>query len=441
MLYLLFFCGVSLFLGGKKNNLVWNLIYFSFFGFYFLGKLIGTGGGGFNQFYPLFMDNIGIYFILISIWVVLFSMLSGLSHVKFYMESYVGLYVIMFMLLILFFSVESFFFFFFLFESSLVPIFLVVGLWGAQMERIMANYYFMLYTLVGGFPFLAIVMMNFLMYEDSYYLWEFNSGMPCFMGGVLFCLMVAFVCKLPLYGFHLWLPKAHVEAPVGGSMVLAGLLLKMGGYGAIRVVLLSKIYASFFFFFLLGLSVVGGLFATLVCMRQSDVKSFIAYSSVSHMSVGLGGLLTGGLYGLKGSYLIFLGHGLISPLMFFVGNSVYERVGSRIFGGFSGMGLSYKGMAVFFFLVLLGNMGMPPFINFFGELSVYFSLIGYSFFLFIVLMLVMVLMGVVMLKVFSKLFRSQSVSNMRGEWDSREAFVLLGGMLMVIYMSVFLFLI
>nr|YP_010845467.1 NADH dehydrogenase subunit 4 [Pyura mirabilis]UPP55925.1 NADH dehydrogenase subunit 4 [Pyura mirabilis] len=439
-MYILFYCMISWLVLNKKSVKLWVYFYGFIVGFLFLFKGFSTKiGANSSQFHPFFVDGLNYFFVLISIWVILLSMLSGLSHVMFKYYLYDFLFLVMLVILTFFFFLNNFFLFFIVFEASMIPIFLVIGIWGAQPHRIVANYYFIMYTMIGGLPLLVGVLINVRMSGDTYSIWGFNHLGMEIKSLLLMMLFLAFICKLPLYGFHLWLPKAHVEAPVGGSMVLAGLLLKMGGYGLLRLVLMFKMKLVVSLMFLVGIGLWGGLASVLICLRQVDLKSFIAYSSVSHMSLSLVGFLSGVLFGFKGGYIMFLAHGLVSPGMFFIGNTVYERVGTRVMSGLGGMLMDSKFLAFWFFLFLIMNLGMPPFANFFGELSIYFAVLNLSFFCFPFMFLTMVMTGVVMLKFFGKIFRSQGLVLVNGMLTSRESFVMLMSLWFVLMMSFCLF--
>lgn len=192
-----------------------------------------------------------------------------------------------------------------------------------------------------------------------------------------------FLVKLPVYGVHLWLPKAHVEAPVSGSMVLAGVLLKIGAYGMVRFRVGVSFYLSFYKGIFVSLGVLGGLYRAFLCFRQVDLKSFIAYSSVCHIGFGLGGLYSGSFLGFSGGVFIIIGHGFCSSCLFYFLYVLYERFYSR-------RALVLKGVSFFFplaravlFIFSVLNMGVPPSFSFFSEVLIFSGVIGFGVFNFV----------------------------------------------------------
>lgn len=224
------------------------------------------------------------------------------------------------------FSSLNFFVFYLFFEIRLIPtLFLILG-WGYQPERIQAGVYLLFYTILASLPIIVslfFVYVNFL--TLSLTLFVFN------LSGFFFIILIiiVFLVKVPMFLVHLWLPKAHVEAPVAGSMILAGVILKLGGYGILRLIYLFKSSIFSFGYLFVVLSLLGGVIVSLICLRQRDIKSLIAYSSVAHIGLILGGSFTQTYYGLIGSLVIMVSHGLCSSGLFCLANISYERCLSR----------------------------------------------------------------------------------------------------------------
>ena len=194
-----------------------------------------------------------------------------------------------------------------------------------------------------------------------------------------FFLVLAFLVKFPMYRVHLWLPKAHVEAPVAGSMILAGVLLKLGGYGMYRVLPHILIFINYISEFLISLSILGGVYVSLLCLRQFDMKSLVAYSSVLHIGICIIGLFSLNIYGLVGAYVIIIGHGFCSSGLFFLVNVLYSRSNSRSIVINKGVLNIIPRIRFWWFIILFFNISAPPSINLLGEIYVINSLISWGF--------------------------------------------------------------
>nr|UJG45509.1 NADH dehydrogenase subunit 4 [Nemopoda nitidula] len=331
-----------------------------------------------NISYLLGNDVISFGLILLSLWICSLMLLASESVNKY--NNYSKFFVLNILLLLLFlmltFMSMNLFMFYLFFESSLIPTLILILGWGYQPERLQAGSYLLFYTLFVSLPMLVGI---FYLFRESnslnFYLisnYMFNSEL------LYLSLVLAFLVKMPMFLVHLWLPKAHVEAPVSGSMILAGIMLKLGGYGLLRVMSFLQLVALKINFIFISVSLVGGVLISLVCLRQTDLKALIAYSSVAHMGIVLAGLMTMTYWGMSGSYVLMIAHGLCSSGLFCLANITYERLGSRSLLINKGLLNFMPSLTLWWFLLSAGNMAAPPTLNLLGEISLLNSIISWS---------------------------------------------------------------
>nr|YP_010508169.1 NADH dehydrogenase subunit 4 [Coccinella transversoguttata]UXG56646.1 NADH dehydrogenase subunit 4 [Coccinella transversoguttata] len=359
--------------------------YFVLMSFYFLMKIPFINYSYINYF--MGYDFLAYFLVLLSFW-ILFLMFMA-SEKLFKMNDYSELFILMLLLLMIFlfitfFSMNMFIFYLF-FESSLIPILILIMGWGYQPERIQAGMYMFFYTIMASLPMMLFIFSYYLKFhclDMSFMTMDLSNLLMYFM------MLMVFLVKLPMFLFHLWLPKAHVEASVAGSMILAGVMLKLGSYGLVRFLQLFLMLGMKINLFLINLSLIGGILVSLICLRQSDLKSLIAYSSVVHMSLLLSGMLTLNLWGMTGSLMMMLAHGLCSSGLFVLVNINYERFFSRSIFINKGLLNLVPFLSLWWFLLVISNMAAPPSLNLLSEVMLINSMINYSYICMYLLMMI-----------------------------------------------------
>nr|QCQ20625.1 NADH dehydrogenase subunit 4 [Callinectes sapidus] len=335
----------------------------------------------YNMGFNLGMDSISYIMIMLSFWVVSLILISSLKIKKLmnFDTSFVTVNVMLLVFLLLTFSSMDYLMFYISFEASLIPTLILILGWGYQPERVQAGIYMLFYTLAFSLPLLVSLLIYYSVSGSLVISLSGNmSGGSYLMKIWYISSVLAFLVKLPMFTFHLWLPKAHVEAPIAGSMILAGVLLKLGGYGLIRVLPMFQESNKEFCWLWVSLSVMGGVYISLVCLRQVDMKSLIAYSSVVHMSLVLCGVVIFSWWGLAGCVILMVGHGLCSSGLFCLANMVYERTGSRSLMVNKGLLSFMPSMGLWWFLLSVSNMASPPSLNLMGEIMLILTMVSWS---------------------------------------------------------------
>nr|BAW88765.1 NADH dehydrogenase subunit 4 [Sewellia sp. ZF-12283] len=331
-------------------------------------------------------DPLSTPLLVLTCWLLPLMILASQNHIApepiVRQRLYLTLLASLQAFLIMAFGATEIIMFYIMFEATLIPTLIIITRWGNQTERLNAGTYFLFYTLAGSLPLLVALLLlqqstgtlSLLILQYSQPLALNSWGHKIWWAGCL----IAFLVKMPLYGVHLWLPKAHVEAPVAGSMVLAAVLLKLGGYGMMRMmVMLDPLSKELAYPFII-LALWGIIMTGSICLRQTDLKSLIAYSSVSHMGLVAGGILIQTPWGFTGAIILMIAHGLVSSALFCLANTAYERTHSRTMVLARGLQMIFPLTAVWWFIANLANLALPPLPNLMGELMIITSLFSWS---------------------------------------------------------------
>ena len=336
----------------------------------------------FKVAYSMGVDGISVLFVLLSTVLTPICILASWESIQVRVREFMMSFLILETMMVGMFAATDFVVFYMFFEGVLIPMYLIIGVWGGP-RRVYAAVKFFLFTLTGSVLMLLALVAMWLQAGTTDIATLMHTPFPPGMQTWLFlALFASFAVKVPMWPVHTWLPDAHVEAPTAGSVILAGVLLKMGAYGFLRfsVPMLPQAAASFAPF-MFTLSVVAVIYTSLVALAQEDMKKLIAYSSIAHMGVVTIGIFTFNVQGISGALFQMLSHGVVSAALFLVVGVVYDRIHSRDIARYGGLADRMPGYALVFMLFMMASVGLPGTAGFVGEFLVIVGSLQVNFWL------------------------------------------------------------
>jgi NADH-quinone oxidoreductase subunit M len=326
---------------------------------------------GYNVYYYLGIDGISIFFILLTTFLMPICILAGWNTITYRVREYMIAFLLLETMVIGVFCALDFVLFYLFFEAVLIPMYFIIGVWGGD-NRVYASFKFFLYTLAGS-VLLLVAMLYIYNIAGTTEIPVLMEKIPAFgldiQKWLWLALFASFAVKVPMWPVHTWLPDAHVQAPTAGSVILAGVLLKLGGYGFLRLSLPLLPKASTYFApFMFDLSVIAIIYTSLVALMQDDMKKMIAYSSVAHMGFVTLGAFALNRQGIEGSLMVMISHGLVSAALFLVVGILYDRVHTKEIKAYGGVAEKMPKFALLFMVFTMASVGLPTTSGFVGEL-------------------------------------------------------------------------
>jgi NADH-quinone oxidoreductase subunit M len=325
----------------------------------------------FNIAYHMGIDGISLFFVLLSTFLTVLCVAASWESITIRVKEYMVAFLVLETLMVGMFCALDLILFYMFFEGVLIPMFLIIGIWGGP-RRVYASFKFFLYTLLGSvlmlLAILAIYFQTGTTDLPTAMAYDFPAGLQRWL---FLAFFASFAVKVPMWPVHTWLPDAHVEAPTAGSVILAGVLLKMGGYGFVRFSLpMFPVATAYFTPLIFTLSIVAIIYTSLVALAQDDMKKLIAYSSVAHMGIVTLGIFTVTEEGLQGAVLQMLSHGIVSSALFLVVGVVYDRLHTREISRYGGLADNMPKYAFAIMVFTLASVGLPGTSGFVGEFLV-----------------------------------------------------------------------
>jgi NADH-quinone oxidoreductase subunit M len=316
-------------------------------------------------------DGISMVFIVLTTLLIPICILVSWESIRYMEKAFILNLIAIEVLLIGVFTVIDLLGFYILFEGILIPMYLIIGIWGSRNEKVVAAYYFFFYTLIGSVLMLIGIIYMYKLLGTTDYMIMLTYEIPANVQNWLFlALFSSLAVKIPKWPFHIWLPQAHVEAPVAGSIILAGILIKLGAYGFIRFALpILPLGSEVFTPLVYTLGAVAIVYASLTTIRQTDMKRIIAYSSVGHMAVVMLAIFSQSVMAIEASIFMQLAHGIVSSALFILVTRLYDRHHTRLVKYYRGIAITMPIFASIFLIMTLANIGTPLTCNFIGEIT------------------------------------------------------------------------
>jgi len=427
------------------STFLWVLFDRSTAKFQFVEEFLWIPSSNINFF--IGVDGISLFFVLLTTLLVPLCILASWDSVKIYVKEYFIAFLVMEALLIIVFSILDLLLFYVFFESVLIPMFLIVGVWGSRERRVRAAYMLFLYTLIGSVLMLLAILLMYSIAGTTDYQILLTTPFDESLQKVLWIAFFAsFAVKVPMVPVHIWLPEAHVEAPTAGSVILAGVLLKLGSYGLIRFSIPLFPSATVFFTPLVyTMAAIAIVYTSLTAVRQTDMKRVIAYASVAHMNVILVGMFAMNAQGMEGAIIQQLAHGFVSSALFLGIGVLYDRHHTRLIKYYGGMAHTMPIFVTIFLFFTMANIAMPLTAGFVGEFLILAGAFQVNTTIAVLAATGMVLGGGYSLWLFNRIaYGNLKVQALKAFSDinRREFFVqlplILGTLLMGIYPEIFL---
>jgi proton-translocating NADH-quinone oxidoreductase chain M len=400
-----------------------------------------------NINFYLGVDGISLFFVILTTLLVPLCILASWESIKVYVKEYMIAFLLMETLLLIVFTILDIVLFYIFFESVLIPMFLIVGIWGSRERKVRAAYMLFLYTLVGSvLMLLAILLMYAIAGTTDYQILLTVDFDPTLQKIMWLAFFASFATKVPMVPVHIWLPEAHVEAPTAGSVILAGVLLKLGSYGLLRFSMpLFPVGTIFFTPLVYTMAAIAVIYTSLTAIRQSDMKRIIAYASVAHMNVIIVGMFALTAQGIEGAIIQQLSHGLVSSALFLGVGVLYDRHHSRFVKYYGGMAHVMPIFVTIFMFFTMANIALPGTSSFVGEFLILVGAFQANTMITMLAATGMVLGGAYSLWLYNRVafgnLKIQSIHEF-SDVNRREFFVqlplILGTLLMGIYPEIFL---